>query len=102
MSVRMTPSSITDARGFVMDAKLLGKCGFYCGACPTYIKGGCTGCMEEHTTGDCYTRDCVLEQGISCCGACKQFPCDTIMTQPRTTVLDKDWLRWKKESNTNR
>ena len=49
MSVRMTPSSITDARGFVMDAKLLGKCGFYCGACPTYIKGGCTGCVEEHT-----------------------------------------------------
>lgn len=52
-----------------MDEKLLGKCGFYCGSCPTYIKGSCKGCMEEHTTGDCYTRDCVLKQGISCCGA---------------------------------
>ena len=60
-----------------MDEKLLGKCGFCCGSCPTYIKGGCKGCMEEHTTGDCYTRDCVLKQGISCCGACEQFPCDT-------------------------
>lgn len=29
-----------------MDEKLLGKCGFYCGACPTYLKGGCE---EAHT-----------------------------------------------------
>ena len=27
----------------MMDEKLLGKCGFYCGCCPTYIKGGCFG-----------------------------------------------------------
>ena len=54
------------------------------------------------TTGDCYIRDCVLKQSIDCCGACEQFLCDTIMTQPHATVLDKDWLRWKKESNTNR
>ena len=74
----------------------------YCGCCPTYIKGGCKGCVDEHSEGDCYTRDCVLKQGIACCGACEQFPCDTIMTKPHTTVLDKDWLRWKKESNTNR
>ena len=84
-----------------MNEELLGKCGFYCGSCPTYIKGGCTGCMEDHKTGDCYTRDCVLQQGISCCGICDQFPCDTIITQPHSTVLDKDWLRWKKVSNTN-
>lgn len=36
-----------------MNDKLLGKCGFYCGACPTYI-------------------------------------CDTFMTKPHCTVLDKD------------
>ena len=57
MSVRMTPSSITDARGLNMNDELLGKCGFYCGVCHTYIKGDCKGCMEEHTTGDCHTRD---------------------------------------------
>ena len=45
-----------------MEEKLLGKCGFYCGACPTYIKGGCRGCEDEHTTGDCFTRDCVKEK----------------------------------------
>ena len=31
-----------------MDKKLLGKCGFYCGCCPTYIKCNCKGCMDEH------------------------------------------------------
>lgn len=85
-----------------MEEKLLGKCGFYCGCCPTYIGGGCAGCMEEHISGDCFTRDCVLTKGLTCCGECKEFPCVTIMTQPHTTVLDKDWLRWKKESKTNR
>ena len=40
-----------------------------------------------------------LTHRIACCGACAQFPCDTIMTKPHTTVLNKDWLRWKKESN---
>lgn len=34
-----------------MDGKLLGKCGFYCGCCPTYIKGGCKGCTEEREMG---------------------------------------------------
>ena len=85
-----------------MDEKLLGKCGFYCGACPTYIKGGCRGCEEEHTTGDCFTRDCVKEKKLNFCGECKNFPCDTIMTKPHSTVLDKDWLAWKKKSESNR
>ena len=84
-----------------MDEKLLGKCGFYCGACPTYIRGGCRGCEEEHATGDCFTRDCVKEKKLNFCGECKNFPCDTIMTKPHSTVLDKDWLAWKKESERN-
>lgn len=46
--------------------------------------------------GDCYTRDCVLGRGIPFCGACAEFPCETILTKERCTVLDKDWLRWKK------
>lgn len=85
-----------------MDEKLLGKCGFYCGCCNTYLKGGCRGCDAEHEKGDCHSRDCVIEKGIPCCGACGEFPCDTILTQPHTTVLDKDWLRWKRESDVNR
>ncbi len=85
-----------------MDEKLLGKGGFYCGCCPTHLQGGCAGCLAEHSPGDCFTRDCVLDKGLSCCGACGDFPCEIILTRPKTTVLDRDWLRWKKESNTNR
>ena len=84
-----------------MDEKLLGKCGFYCGACPTYIKGGCRGCEEDNTTGDCFTNDCVKEKKLNFCGECENFPCDTIMTKPHSTVLDKDWLAWKKKSERN-
>ncbi len=84
-----------------MNKNLLGKCGFYCGCCPTYLKCGCAGCMDAHQARDCFTRDCVLEKALACCGACERFPCDTILTQPHTTVLDRDWLRWKKESDTN-
>ena len=68
---------------------------------PTY-KAAVKAVWTSIRRGTCYTRDCVLKQGIACCGACEQFPCDTIMTKPHTTVLDKDWLNWKKESDTNR
>lgn len=78
-----------------MDSKLLGKCGFYCGCCPTYIKGDCSGCVDAHERGDCFTRDCVLEKGLEACTLCAGFPCNTILTSQHCTVLDKDWLRWK-------
>lgn len=78
--------------------ELIGKCGFYCASCPTYASGKCRGCIDEHAEGDCYTRDCVLSKGIGYCGLCEGFPCDAILTRQRATVLDKDWLRWKRES----
>ena len=83
-----------------MDEKLLGKCGFYCGSCPTYLRGTCAGCVAAHEPGDCFTRDCALRQGIPVCTLCKEFPCDTILEKERCTVLDKDWLRWKKREMT--
>ena len=84
-----------------LTAVLLGKCGFYCGACPTYIKGGCRGCDKEHTEGDCYTRDCVTKKDLRFCGECEKFPCDTILEKPHSTVLDREWLLWKKRSGKN-
>lgn len=77
-------------------SNLIGKCGFYCGSCPTYSKGKCTGCRTAHTKGDCYTFDCVDEQKIDYCGLCKNFPCDEIMTREKATVLDLRWLKWKR------
>lgn len=79
-----------------MEEKQLGKCGFYCGGCPTYRSGSCAGCLDAHQAGDCATRDCVLKQGIPVCTMCHRFPCDTILETPRCTVLDKDWLQWKR------
>lgn len=84
-----------------MDGQLLGKCGFYCGSCPTFLSGSCPGCMKAHKKGDCFTRDCVLGKGIPFCGACPEFPCDTILTTERCTVLDGDWLHWKKACREN-
>lgn len=78
-----------------MDKSLLGKCGFCCGVCPTYVNGSCAGCVDAHQAGDCFTRDCVLRKGIEACTLCADFPCATIIEGERCTVLDKDWLRWK-------
>jgi hypothetical protein len=75
---------------------LIGKCGFYCGSCPTYSKGKSIGCRKSHTKGDCYTFDCVDDQKINYCGLCKSFPCDQIMTREKATVLDLRWLKWKR------
>lgn len=86
------------ARDFI-DTRL-GKCGFFCGGCPTYLEGNCAGCVDAHKLGDCFTRDCVLRQDIPVCTMCKDFPCDTILEKDHCTVLDKDWLRWKKSEKT--
>lgn len=56
------------------------------------MNGGCRGCEEEHSTGDCFTHDCVKEKTLDFCGQCKCFPCDTLMTKPRSTVFDRDCL----------
>jgi len=80
-----------------MNQLLPGKCGFYCGGCPTYLNGQCAGCLNAHVPGDCFTRDCVLEQGLAYCGQCTKFPCDTILSKPKSTVLDHDWLLWKRQ-----
>jgi len=75
---------------------LIGKCGFFCGSCPSFAGGACTGCRTAHERGDCFTFDCVDERKLAYCGQCGRFPCDDIMTRAKATVLDKDWLRWKR------
>ena len=77
--------------------EFLGKCGFYCGVCPTFLNGRCKGCEAEHSAGDCFSRDCVTAKGLRACGECDSFPCETILKKPRSTVLDKSWMEWKKK-----
>jgi hypothetical protein len=38
---------------------LIGKCGFYCDSCPTYLQDKCSGCTKGQQAGDCFTKDCV-------------------------------------------
>ena len=78
-----------------MDEKLLGKCGYYCGQCPGFTSGRCAGCVDGNENGVCFSRDCVMEKGILSCGQCKEFPCDRIVRDPKSTLLSPLWLKWK-------
>ena len=77
-----------------MDETLLGKCGYYCGQCPSFIAGECTGCIKGNKDGICYARDCVLDKGILSCGLCQEFPCERIRKDPKATLLSPLWLQW--------
>lgn len=80
-----------------MDASPVRQMRFLLRQLPPLLERSCTGCLGFHQPGDCYTRDCVLKQGISACGMCGRFPCDVIPEKERYTVLDKAWLQWKKQ-----
>ncbi|MGN0627898.1 MAG: DUF3795 domain-containing protein [Oscillospiraceae bacterium] len=77
--------------------ELIGACGFYCKSCPSFVEGKCAGCRREHREGDCFTLDCVTRKGIEFCGTCENFPCDDIISREKVTILDKDWLKWKRK-----
>ncbi len=78
-----------------MDESLLGKCGFYCGQCQSFLTGQCIGCLNENQEGMCYTRDCTMKKGLLSCGFCKDFPCEHIQKEPKATLLSPLWLKWK-------
>ena len=57
---------------------LVSYCGFYCGACPKYTKGECTGCKGNSSKcavgyKACKVRPCNLENGYSNCADCKKY-----------------------------
>lgn len=82
--------------------ELISKCGFYCGSCSLYTNGACKGCRMQHSEGDCFTFDCVSNKGIEYCGLCEDFPCDDIINREKATVLDRDWLLWRRRVKENR
>lgn len=77
-----------------VDGALVASCGFYCGSCPTYRQGDCLGCRQT-PDNECFTHQCVTRRGVDFCGACWRFPCETLLTREKVTVLDKAWLQWK-------
>ena len=62
----------------IADENLISFCGFYCGACPKFLKGQCKGCKgstPECAVGysACKVRPCCLDNGYSSCADCKKF-----------------------------
>ena len=60
------------------NTNLVSYCGFYCGACPTYIKGKCEGCKGNSPKcavgyKGCKVRPCCIEKEISSCAHCNEF-----------------------------
>ena len=61
----------------IVNENLISYCGFYCGACPKFLKGQCKGCKGN--TPDCAAgynackiRPCCLDNGYSSCADCKK------------------------------
>lgn len=57
---------------------LISYCGFYCGACPKYVKEECEGCKGETSRcaagyKACKVRPCCLGKGINSCADCDEF-----------------------------
>jgi len=52
------------------DRNRIAYCGLYCGACPRFLKGKCTGCRENEKLSWCKIRTCNRENGFHSCGAC--------------------------------
>ena len=67
--------------------ELLGKCGFYCGTCPTYINENCNGCIEEHMGG--YDIKCTLNIDVGC----YHVKCDTLYSATGALYRFCDELR---------
>jgi len=57
----------------VADANLIAKCGLYCGACGSYLKGKCGGCAKNESATWCTVRSCCAENNYKSCADCKSF-----------------------------
>ena len=77
-----------------VNKELLGKCGYYCGQCPSFLSEKCKGCIEGNDVGVCYARDCAVKKDIISCGHCNDFPCHTLQNNPKASLLGPLWLKW--------
>lgn len=58
----------------VTDPGLVARCGLYCGACTSYLKGRCPGCHQNTKATWCKVRACCNEHGWATCAACSEHP----------------------------
>ncbi|QGY46040.1 hypothetical protein GM418_20925 [Maribellus comscasis] len=60
------------------DIALISYCGFYCGACPKYIKKECSGCKGDASDcavgyKTCKVRPCCIKSGFDSCASCDKY-----------------------------
>ncbi len=61
-----------------LDYSKISYCGFYCGACPKFIKDKCFSCKGDDPKcavgyKACNVRPCCLEKGIQSCADCDEY-----------------------------
>ncbi len=61
-----------------LDNSKISYCGFYCGACPKFIKGQCFSCKGDAPKcavgyKACKVRPCCIEKGIESCADCEEY-----------------------------
>ena len=69
------------------DARLLGKCGLYCGICTDYLEEKCClgcGCDCDQCAAawhhqSCQISLCVDERGLETCADCSELPCTKLI-----------------------
>lgn len=57
----------------VTDSELIAKCGLYCGACGSYLKGKCPGCSNNIKATWCKIRACCIENNFKSCADCQTY-----------------------------
>ena len=57
----------------IADVKLVGRCGLYCGACRSYLRGKCPGCEKNEKATWCKVRTCCQENRYTTCGDCASY-----------------------------
>jgi hypothetical protein len=56
----------------VADASLVARCGLYCGACGSYLRGRCPGCAGNDRATWCKVRTCCRDHGWASCAECSE------------------------------
>lgn len=61
-----------------LNINMVSYCGFYCGACPTLIKGKCEGCKGHNAKcaigyRACKVRPCCIENNYNSCADCREY-----------------------------
>lgn len=96
-----------------VDYSHLTACGESCVECPKMLDGSCRGCMESDgnceawkESGGCQLHFCTRKHGVTFCGLCPEFPCETLKRTltwnqdsiPRLAWLAKQWNRKRKDN----